>query len=296
MRPIDYAVPLDRISHVGQGLSRPECILAQKNGALWISDDKSGVVKLSPDGTQERIGALGGAPNGIAMDKDGSFVVANIDAGSLQRLNRDGASETILDRLDGRALGAVNFALFDSKWRLWVSVSTRTVPRRKAIDEPRPDGYVMLIDGAGPRIVADGFHFTNEVRLSLDESVLYVAETALGRVSAFDIGGDGTLSNRRVHGPDRFWPGALIDGITVDVDGALWITEIERNALIVLPAGGETVVVVEGPDEGPTWFPTSLTFGGPDLRDAYIGSLKMDRLARFRSPVAGPPPPHWLIG
>lgn len=296
MRPIDYTLSLDRIDHVGQGLSRPECILAQKDGTLWISDDRSGVLKLAPDGAQERIGALGGAPNGIAMDRDGSFVVANIDAGSLQRLQRDGTSETLLDRLDGQPLGAVNFALFDSKWRLWVSVSTRTEPRRQAIDAPRPDGYVMLIDAAGARIVADGFHFTNEVRLSLDESVLYVAETALGRVSAFDIGGDGALSNRRVHGPDGFWPGALIDGIAVDAAGALWITEITRNALIVLPPEGEPIVAVEGPDEGPTWFPTSVTFGGPDLKDAYIGSLKMDRLARFRSPVAGPTPPHWLIG
>ncbi|QIE55051.1 SMP-30/gluconolactonase/LRE family protein [Pikeienuella piscinae] len=296
MRPTDYVVPLERISHVGDGLSRPECILAQQNGVLWISDDKSGVVKLSPDGTHERIGALGGAPNGVAMDRDGSFVVANIETGSLQRLNRDGSSETMLDRLDGQPLGAVNFALYDSKWRLWVSVSTRTIPRRKAIDEPRPDGYVMLIDGDRARIVADGFHFTNEVRLNLDESVLYVAETARGRVTAFDIGGDGALSNRRVHGPDGFWPGALIDGITVDATGALWITEITRNALIVLPQGGEPVVAVEGPDEGPTWFPTSVTFGGADLKDAYIGSLKMDRLARFRAPVAGPPPPHWLIG
>jgi hypothetical protein len=43
-------------------------------------------------------------------------------------------------------------------------------------------------------------------------------------------------------------------------------------------------------------FPTSVTFGGPDLRDAYVGSLKMDRLPHFRAPVAGPPPVHWRIG
>lgn len=296
MPDIDYTVPLDRIGHVGEGLSRPECILAQANGVLWISDDKSGVVRLAPDGAQERIGALGGAPNGIAMDRDGSFVVANIETGALQRLQRDGRCETVLDRLDGRPLGAVNFAVFDSKWRLWVSVSTRTVPRRKAIEDPRPDGYVMLVEDGVARIVADGFYFTNEVRLSLDESVLYVAETARGRITAFDIDGAGNLSNRRIHGPDGFWPGALIDGVTVDAEGALWITEITRNALIVAPPGGDPVIAVEDPAGGPMWFPTSLTFGGPDLREAYVGSLKMDRLPHFRAPVAGPEPVHWRIG
>ncbi|UYV37382.1 SMP-30/gluconolactonase/LRE family protein [Rhodobacteraceae bacterium D3-12] len=295
MSSIDYTLLVDQISHVGKGLSRPECILAQKNGVLWISDDKSGVVRLAPNGAQTRIGSLGGSPNGIAMDRDGSFVVANIETGEVQRLSRTGEASTMLHRLNGRSLGAVNFVLFDSKWRLWVSVSTRTIPRGDAIKQPRPDGYLMLIDDAGARIVADGFYFTNEIRFSLDESVLYVSETAKGRVSAFDVDGSGDLSNRRIYGPDGFWPGALIDGITVDVEGTLWITEITRNALIVLPAGGEPKIFFEGPDNGPVWFPTSLTFAGQDLRDAYIGSLKMDQLARFQSPVSGPPPPHWLI-
>lgn len=296
MATTEFRASLDEVSHVGVGLSRPECILAQANGVLWISDDKSGVLKLSPDGGQERIGDLGGAPNGMAMDRDGSFVVANIETGALQRLHRDGRSETMLDSLDGEPLGAVNFALFDSRWRLWVSVSTRTVPRRKAIDEPRPDGYVMLIDGGRARIVADGFHFTNEVRLSLDETVLYVAETALGRITAFDIGGDGALSNRRIHGPDGFWPGALIDGVAVDAAGALWITEITRNALIVAPPGGEPYVALEDREGATVDFPTSVTFGGPDLRDLYVGSLRMDRLPRLRAPVAGPAPVHWRLG
>jgi hypothetical protein len=37
----------------------------------------------------------------------------------------------------------------------------------------------------------------------------------------------------------------------------------------------------------------SVTFGGPDLRTVYLGSLGGDTLAVFRSPVAGLPPVHW---
>jgi hypothetical protein len=39
---------------------------------------------------------------------------------------------------------------------------------------------------------------------------------------------------------------------------------------------------------------SSLAFGGPDLRTAYLGCLLGDTLAHFRSPVAGHPPRHWL--
>jgi hypothetical protein len=38
---------------------------------------------------------------------------------------------------------------------------------------------------------------------------------------------------------------------------------------------------------------SSLAFGGADRRTAYLGCLLGDRLACFRAPVAGHPPPHW---
>jgi hypothetical protein len=38
---------------------------------------------------------------------------------------------------------------------------------------------------------------------------------------------------------------------------------------------------------------SSLAFGGPDGRTAWLGCLLSDSLATFRSPVAGLPPSHW---
>jgi tetratricopeptide (TPR) repeat protein len=38
---------------------------------------------------------------------------------------------------------------------------------------------------------------------------------------------------------------------------------------------------------------SSLAFGGPDLRTAYLGCLLGDSIATFRTPVAGHPPVHW---
>jgi hypothetical protein len=37
----------------------------------------------------------------------------------------------------------------------------------------------------------------------------------------------------------------------------------------------------------------SVTFGGPDLKTVYLGSLMGSRLPCFRSPVAGLPLTHW---
>ena len=40
------------------------------------------------------------------------------------------------------------------------------------------------------------------------------------------------------------------------------------------------------------WF-ASITFGGPDLKTVYVGSLRGTRIPYFQSPVAGLPMVHW---
>jgi hypothetical protein len=37
----------------------------------------------------------------------------------------------------------------------------------------------------------------------------------------------------------------------------------------------------------------SVTFGGPDLRTVYLGSLRGTTIPFFRAPVAGLPMAHW---
>ena len=37
----------------------------------------------------------------------------------------------------------------------------------------------------------------------------------------------------------------------------------------------------------------SVTFGGPDLRTVYLGSLMGTTIPYFRAPVAGAPLAHW---
>jgi gluconolactonase len=278
---------------VGTALNRPECIIAERDGTLWISDNRSALVRIAADGMQTSVGNIGGDPNGIAMERAGSLLIANIGDGKLYRLQRDGHHEVVLESVDGAPLGAINFVMVDEYDRIWITVSTRTVPRSEAIAKPRADGYVILIDGTGPRIVADGFHFTNEIRFDRAQTFAYVVETAIGRIVRLPVRSDLTLGPADVFGPPRLFEDALIDGITFDAAGNLWVTEITRNVLAVIEPDGTPHIVFEDPAGTVLHFPTSLTFGGPDLSIAYVGSLKMDHIGRFRSPIPGEPLPHW---
>ncbi|MDN7177069.1 SMP-30/gluconolactonase/LRE family protein [Caballeronia sp. SEWSISQ10-4 2] len=298
MNRIDgFVVDPTQITYIGHDLSRPECIIAERDGTLWIADNRGSITHIeAQSGIQRLIGPNEGVPNGIAMTARGDFVVADIGAGNIYQIDRSGDKKIILDSLDGKRLGAVNFVYLDEKDRLWVAVSTVTEPRSDALVSVIPDGYILLIDEQGTRRVADGLRFTNEIRIDSRGEFLYVAETTAGGITRFRVAADGSLDEREKFGPMPFFEGAMVDGIAFDVDGNLWVTEVTRNQIVVLKPDGTALTVFDDPAGTTIDFPTSVTFGGDDLQTVYVGSLKMSRIATFRSPVAGVPMRHWQKG
>ena len=89
-------------------------------------------------------------------------------------MSRDGQTRLLYDAIDGEPIGKVNFVLRDSQNRIWLTVSTRIKNWMKAISHNISDGYIALADENGLRIVADGFKFTNEIRLDAKEEYLYI--------------------------------------------------------------------------------------------------------------------------
>ncbi len=315
----DFRLDLAELSFYGQNLSRPESVLAEPDGTLWTSDNRGGVTRIDPDGRQQTVGRIEGEPNGLAMDPEGRIYIADIATGHIYRLYRDGHHQVVLDGVgEQRPLGAANFVFIDSQDRLWISVSTREIPWFVAAAHPRPDGYIVLVDEKGPRIVADGLYFPNEIRMDAAERYLYVAETMKRRMLRYPVHPDGSLGPQEVFGPEDLGFGAYVDGFAFDAEGNLWLTLILRNALGILTPDGSYHTVFEDvnqpalenaqakldsgqltPEEmfacvGPTLqFPASVTFGGPDLQTVYLGSLAMPHLVTFRSPVPGLPMRHW---
>jgi sugar lactone lactonase YvrE len=278
----------------GEGLSRPECVLAERDGTLWASDDRGGVTRIDQDGRQTLIGKIPGMPNGLALEKGGSILIANIEDGIVYRLHRDGRHEVVLDSFEGKPLGSVNFVYREpGSERVWITVSTRLVPRRQAVDQPTPDGYILCLERGKARLAASGFCFTNEVRVDRQKRHLYVAETAKGRVVRLPLAADGSLGKPEPYGPDPLGPGVRVDGLTFDAEGNLWVTDVAHNSLFVIAPDQTSRCVFEDRAGTTVNFPASVVFAGPDLKTVYIGSIPMKRLATFRAPVAGEPLAHW---
>src|SRR5450756_2037156 len=52
---LDFGIDRATLQFIGEGLQRPECILAEQDGTLWTADSRGGVVLLRHDGTQQII-------------------------------------------------------------------------------------------------------------------------------------------------------------------------------------------------------------------------------------------------
>src|SRR3984957_16730716 len=234
MNPVlDFGIDRSTLQYVGHDLQRPECILAEPDGTLWTADARGGVMRIAPDGSQRIVthrrspyfeGAHseasryleGTLPNGLAFARNGDILISNFGTDCLEIMTRDGESRVLADSIDGEPIGKVNFVLRDSKDRIWITVSTRIKNWMHALRTDLPDGYVArYIDGKF-RIVASGFHFTNEIRMDAKEEFLYVAETTGGCISRLRVNEDGSLGEREIFGPSSLGKGAWPDGIAFD--------------------------------------------------------------------------------
>jgi gluconolactonase len=164
--------------------------------------------------------------------------------------------------------------------------------------------------------VAEGFTGTNEIRFDAREEWLYVVESNARCISRLRVRSDGTLTDREIFGPANL-PGTP-DGFAFDQHGNLWITLVQTDRLIALTPEGQLLTLLDDSDPvqqaiydkhfyAGTMTPeimaatkgtiapwmASVTFGGPDLRTVYLGSLMGSTIPYFRAPVAGLPLAHW---
>jgi gluconolactonase len=331
----DFEIEKSAIQYVGHDLQRPECILAERDGTLWAADARGGVARLRPDGTQEIITQKrsehfhavtseasrylqGTLPNGLAFARNGDLLISNFGTDCLEVMSRNGATRVLAESIEDEPIGKVNFVLRDSKDRVWITISTKIKNWMHALRTDLPDGYIARYEDGRFHIVAEGFHFTNEIRMDAKEEFLYVVETTGACVSRLRVDAKGNLSDREVFGPSSLGKGAWPDGIAFDSFGNLWGTMVYSDKLFVLTPEGDLKILLDEGDpqkvaaleraffnnhvtedelfvtgQGIAPWMASVTFGGPDLQTVYIGSLKGRRIPFFRAPVPGLPMVHW---
>lgn len=212
--------------------------------ANWIAQE---VVAVDLDGKSE-VMAHSPTSLGYSIDwlPDGRLLISG---SRLLRQEADGSMTTLAERggnelvVDGRGNIYLNGADFDFAGG----------------EAPKP-GYIRLLTPDGvDREVADGIEFPNGMAVTPDNSTLVIAESFAGRLTAFDIASDGSLSNRRV------WAGGLgPDGICLDAEGAVWTADA-GNSCVRVRDGGEILDRIEVDQP-----PFACMLGGPEGDTLFI--------------------------
>ncbi|KLO29141.1 hypothetical protein ABW17_29575 [Mycobacterium nebraskense] len=301
---------------IGRGVDRPEHVVVAADGRVFASDKASAIAELVDENTVRRMGQAGGEPNGVALDRNGHFLIANWGLGDLQDLDpATGEITTLLSRqLDGRPVRWLNFVLVDSLGALWCSVSTMADDLVDTIARGTADGFIFRVapDRQSAHVVADAVGFPNCMALDRDEGYLHVVRTVAADVVRFPIRGE-TLGPQERFGPplggrrpDEFGPDAgrfladpqvgrrwgMADGCAFDAEGNLWVTIVLANRIVAIGRDGRVTMVVEDPDGSLLSGPTSIAWGGQDMRDVYIGSILTPYVLKGRSSVPGLPMVH----
>jgi len=205
------------------------------------------IVAVDLDGNSEVVGQ--GRPGlgwSIEWLPDGRLLVTGQELlrrepdGSMVRHADHGGNEIVVD---GRGNIYVNGAAFDFQGG----------------EEPKPGTITLVTPDGSAREVADGIEFPNGMVVTPDNSTLIIAESFAGRLTAFDIAADGSLSNRRVWAED-LGP----DGICIDAEGAVW-TSTGGNACVRVREGGEVLERIELDRS-----PFACMLGGPDRKTLFI--------------------------
>jgi sugar lactone lactonase YvrE len=258
---------------------------------LWLSDMGAGeVIAVDPKGRSEVVARVPSGLAGIGFLPDGQLlIVANRD-GLLLRLEPDGSLMKHAD-LTGVFRPPWSDLVVDGRGNAYVS--------NVGFDFPGGEyaaGIVALVttDGSA-RPVADGFSVANGLAVTPDNSTLIVAESYGSRLTAFDIGADGSLSKRRVWADLQ---GDHPDGICIDAEGAVWYADVPAKHCVRVREGGEVRETIDldlgcfacvlGGTDGRTLFVTAAEWPlpqmtGSDRRTGQVVTL------RAPAPAAGWP-------
>jgi sugar lactone lactonase YvrE len=242
--------------------------------ALWFSDMHAGQVhrvRVDPsDGTQlidDTIVAEfhDDTPSGLGWLPDGSLIVVAMESQRLMRVDANGVITQHAD-CSHLARGSLNDMIVSRDGTAYVG------DMGSHIFADHPDhsvaGQTFRVTAAGDvSVAADDLRSPNGHVLTPDERTLYVAESGGGRITAFSIAPDGTLSDQRLFAALPPAEGQRIappDGICLDVEGAVWAADPIGGRLLRAHEGGD--VSVDIPIDG---VPVAVVLGGAERRTLY---------------------------
>ncbi|MGZ8814317.1 MAG: SMP-30/gluconolactonase/LRE family protein [Mycobacterium sp.] len=223
-------------------------------GLLWFSDMLGEAVHtINLHGDLTTLPLPGHHPSGLGFRPDGTLLIVS---GEKRRLLRyDGYTVEQFADLSDVVPAALGDMVIDNAGRAYIGSQAREGGVIARVDPDDREGSVT--------IVADNLDFPNGMVITPDRTTFIVAESTGKRLTAFSIGADGSLSDRRIFAAELDGPP---DGICLDADGGVWVAMTLAHTFERIEAGGTVTDRIEMGDRTAI----ACTLGGPERRTLFL--------------------------
>jgi sugar lactone lactonase YvrE len=260
-----------------------------RDGRLWCSDmHDHRVISTALDGEADTVVRVDvDEPSGLGWLPDGRLLVVAMETQRLLRLEPDGNLMVHAD-LSSAARGSLNDMIVAADGTAYVGDMG---VRIHELGSERRVGQTFRVAPDGRwESAADDLESPNGHILTDDGRTLIVAESGGGRLTAFTVREDGTLTDRRTYAeltPARddvaFAPP---DGICLDAEDAVWVADPLGARVFRVREGGEVTDTIDFSAESPAAIPVACVLGGRDRRTLLMcvaADWKRDALAGTRT-------------
>jgi sugar lactone lactonase YvrE len=220
-------------------------------GLLWFSDMLGEAVHtVDLHGDLTTLPLPGHHPSGLGFRPDGTLLIVSGEQRRL--LSYDGYTVAQVADLHDVVPATLGDMVIDNAGRAYIG------------SQAREGGVIARVDTDDAiTIVAENLDFPNGMVITPDGTMLIVAESTGRRLSAFSIGADGSLSDRRVFAEGLDGPP---DGICLDADGGVWVAMTLAHTFERIEAGGTITDRIEMGDRTAI----ACTLGGPERRTLFL--------------------------
>ena len=250
-------------------------------GLLWFSDMLGEAVHtVTVGGAMTTLPVPGHAPSGLGFRPDGSLLIASTERREL--LCYDGETVDTIADLSDVAPADLGDMVIDNHGRAYIG------------SQAFQGGVIIRVDPDNAvTVVAADLDFPNGMAITPDRQTLIVAESIGRRLTAFSIGADGELSDRRVFADGLDGPP---DGICLDAEGGVWTSMTLAHQFERIVADGGNGHVTHRIDIGDR-VAIACMLGGPANRtlfmlsstDAYPQRLAGTRQSRVDAVIVDTP-------
>ncbi|MGW2155526.1 SMP-30/gluconolactonase/LRE family protein [Nonomuraea sp. NPDC001699] len=261
----------DRLERLHAGTRWAEGPVYFPAGRYLVWSDIPNERMLRWDETTGTVGTFrqpSGYTNGNTIDREGRLISCEQGNRRVTRTEHDGSITVIADRWQGRRLNSPNDAVVRSDGSVWFTDPPYGITSNYegVVAEQEIDGcHVYRADPVTGevRMVAGDFVRPNGLAFSLDEKLLYVADTRARHLRVFEVGEDGTLSGGKVFAEGT--PADNFDGLRLDDTGRVWAAA--GKALLCHDPDGTLIGRLRLPENT-----ANLVFGGQKRNRLFIAS------------------------